>query len=71
MAEAIQTVMRRHGIVDAYEQLKSLTRGQRITRETLAEFIATADLPESERERLLELSPEQYIGLATRIANDI
>jgi adenylosuccinate lyase len=71
LAEAVQTVMRRHGIVDAYEQLKSLTRGRRITREMLHQFIESAVLPPDERTRLLALQPADYIGLAAKLARRI
>ena len=55
----------------AYEALKSLTRGQGITREALKEFIATLEIPEADKERLAELTPETYIGLATRLTLDL
>jgi adenylosuccinate lyase len=71
LAEAVQTVMRRHGVADAYEQLKSLTRGRRITREILHEFIESAALPADERARLLALRPADYIGLAAKLARRI
>jgi adenylosuccinate lyase len=71
LAEAVQTVMRRHGIVDAYEQLKELTRGRRITREILSDFIESADLPADVRARLLALRPADYIGLAATLARRI
>ena len=68
LAEAVQTVMRRYGIDDAYEQLKALTRGQAITPEALESFIASLDIPAAERERLRRLAPGQYIGLAAELA---
>jgi adenylosuccinate lyase len=71
LAEAIQTVMRRHGLGDAYERLKDLTRGRQIGRDTLREFIAGLDIPEAERERLLALDPKTYVGLAERLARDV
>ena len=49
--------MRRHGLPNPYEQLKALTRGQGITRESMREFIASLDLPEADKQRLLELTP--------------
>jgi len=67
LAEAVQTVMRRHGIPDAYEQLKALTRGRRITREVLREFVDQLPLPETERERLLAMRPADYVGLAAEL----
>jgi adenylosuccinate lyase len=71
LAEAIQTVMRRHGLADAYEQLKELTRGREINRETLFEFISKLDIPRTDRERLLELEPGTYTGLAADLARDV
>jgi adenylosuccinate lyase len=68
LAEAVQTVMRRHGIDEPYEKLKALTRGQEITAETLKRFIETLDIPEPDRRALLELTPDRYIGLATELA---
>ena len=71
LAEAVQTVMRRYGIVDAYEQLKALTRGQSIEREALNEFIAGLDIPEDVRMRLAALSPSDYIGMAAQLAREV
>ncbi len=71
LAEAVQTVMRRHGVPDAYEQLKALTRGQGIERGTLDEFIAGLDIPEESRARLAALSPADYVGLAVQLAGEI
>jgi len=64
LAEAVQTVMRRHGLPSPYEQLKALTRGQGINAGSMREFIASLDLPDAERQRLLELTPGSYTGLA-------
>jgi adenylosuccinate lyase len=71
LAEPIQTVMRRYGVEGAYEQLKALTRGQRITREALQQFIQTLPIPEADRKRLLALSPAGYIGKAAELARHI
>jgi adenylosuccinate lyase len=71
LAEAVQTVMRRHGQSDAYERLKELTRGRQISREALRKFIAELDIPATERDRLLQLEPSSYIGLAARLGRDI
>ena len=68
LAEPIQTVMRRYGLPNPYEQLKALTRGKAIDRESLAQFIATLELPEFEKTRLLALSPSSYTGLAAPLA---
>lgn len=71
LAEAVQTVMRRHGLPEPYEQLKALTRGKGITRESMREFIAALDLPADAKQRLLELTPAGYTGLAASLARDI
>ncbi|MCO4810100.1 MAG: adenylosuccinate lyase [Gammaproteobacteria bacterium] len=71
LAEAVQTVMRRYGIENPYEKLKALTRGQAVTREILLEFIGTLEIPDAEKERLLELTPESYIGIAAQQARDV
>ena len=68
LAEPIQTVMRRYGIENPYEQLKSLTRGKRITAEDLADFIRGLDIPEEARKALLELTPAGYTGNAADMA---
>jgi adenylosuccinate lyase len=69
LAEPIQTVMRRHGITDAYEKLKELTRGKEdITRETLHALIKGLAIPEAEKNRLLALTPATYIGKAAELA---
>jgi adenylosuccinate lyase len=71
LAEAIQTVMRRYGLPDAYEQLKELTRGRPIDESTLREFIGGLPIPADERTRLLELDPSSYTGLAADLARRI
>jgi adenylosuccinate lyase len=68
LAEPIQTVMRRYGVEGAYEQLKALTRGQRITPEALSAFIATLQIPAEARAQLAELTPARYVGLASTLA---
>ena len=68
LGEAIQTVMRRFGHADAYEQLKALTRGSSIGREELQHFLQSVDLPAEDRSRLLALTPADYIGDAARLA---
>ncbi len=71
LAEAVQSVMRRHGLPNPYEQLKALTRGHGITRESMLAFIEALDLPAVEKQRLLELTPAGYTGLAERLARGI
>ncbi len=71
LAEALQTVMRRHGIEKPYEKLKELTRDRAVTRETLQVFIATLDLPENVKTELAALTPASYTGNAAAQANAI
>jgi adenylosuccinate lyase len=68
LAEAVQTVMRRYGLPEPYEQLKALTRGQGITRESMRTFIESLALPADVRRRLLELAPATYTGRAAQLA---
>jgi len=69
LAEPIQTVMRRYGVENPYEQLKALTRGKTgITRENLAQFIAQLAIPAEAKERLLALTPASYTGMAAALA---
>jgi adenylosuccinate lyase len=71
LAEAVQTVMRRHGLPNPYEQLTALTRGQGITEASMREFIASLDLPDADRQRLLDMTPGSYTGLAGALAKAI
>jgi adenylosuccinate lyase len=71
LAEAVQTVMRRYGIPEPYEKLKELTRGQAVNQELLAQFIASLEIPDAEKQRLLELTPDRYTGLAESLADNI
>ena len=71
LAEPIQTVMRRYGLDQPYEQLKALTRGRRIDRETLRAFIADLALPDQAKQRLLALTPAAYTGNAAAQARKL
>jgi len=71
LAEAVQTVMRKHGCAQPYERLKALTRGHAITREALHAFIRSLDLPADEQARLLRLTPATYTGRASRLVRYI
>ncbi|MDT7834016.1 adenylosuccinate lyase [Aquabacterium sp. OR-4] len=71
MAEAIQTVMRRHGLPEPYEQLKAFTRGQPMTRELMLGFIEKLALPDDEKTRLLAMTPASYTGLAATLAGRV
>ncbi len=68
LSEPIQTVMRKHGADIPYEQLKQLTRGVKVTQQTLHEFIEQLGLPQKEKERLLALTPHSYLGQAIELA---
>ena len=70
LGEAVQTVMRRYGIPEPYEKLKALTRGQDVTRDVLAAFVGTLDIPDAEKDRLLALTPATYVGLAAELAKE-
>ena len=70
LAEAIQTVMRRYGVPEPYERLKTLTRGKAITAESLQEFVAGLDVPPAARAALLALTPASYIGNAPAQAKE-
>jgi adenylosuccinate lyase len=72
LAEAIQTVMRRYGVPEPYEQLKTLTRGKTgMTRESLRTFVSGLQLPDDAKARLLALTPATYVGLAATLARRI
>ncbi len=72
LAEPVQTVMRRHGVEQAYEKLKELTRGKAgITRESMQAFIRTLDIPDNTKKRLLALTPDTYTGNAAAQARNL
>jgi adenylosuccinate lyase len=71
LAEPIQTVMRRFGLPQPYEQLKKFTRGAAMTRELMQGFIAGLDIPEAEKERLLAMTPGSYTGKASELARRV
>ena len=72
LAEAIQTVMRRYGLPEPYEQLKALTRGKSgMTAQTLRAFVETLPLPADAKARLLALTPASYVGLAEGLAKRV
>jgi adenylosuccinate lyase len=68
LAEAVQTVMRAHGIPDAYDKLKSFSRGRPMDERAMREFIGTLALPPEDKARLMELTPGTYVGLAASLA---
>jgi adenylosuccinate lyase len=71
LAEAVQQVMRRHGVPDAYDKLKAITRGKRLERGALAQFIKSLPIPPEAKKRLLALTPARYIGLAAELAKRV
>jgi adenylosuccinate lyase len=71
LAEPVQTVMRRYGIENPYEQLKELTRGKGITRDALQEFIGKLAIPQDARDLMLAMTPANYTGLAAQLAKAI
>ncbi len=71
LAEPIQTVMRRYGIEKPYEKLKELTRGKRVDAQAMQVFIDGLDLPDAEKARLKTLTPENYLGDAVRLADEL
>ena len=71
LAEAVQTVMRRHGLPNPYEQLKKMTRGKAITAAALRKFVASLDLPAADKQRLLALTPGGYTGKAAELARRV
>jgi adenylosuccinate lyase len=71
LAEPVQTVMRRYGVPNPYEQLKELTRGKGIEPEALRAFIQGLAIPDADKARLLEMTPASYIGKAVALARNI
>ena len=71
LGEAVQQVMRRHGVPDGYEKLKAMTRGKRLDRARLASFIRGLSIPAGAKKRLLALTPATYTGLAAALAKRI
>jgi adenylosuccinate lyase len=71
LAEAVQQVMRRHGVPEAYEKLKALSRGKRLERRQLAAFVKALPLPPEAKKRLLALTPARYTGLAAELAKRV
>jgi adenylosuccinate lyase len=70
LAEPIQTIMRRYGIDNAYEQLKELTRGTQLDQTLLNEFINSQQLPKEVKDKLKQMTPFEYIGYAAELANN-
>ena len=68
LAEPVQTVMRRYGVENPYEQLKELTRGKGISKDALRDFIHTLAVPQEAKDLLLQMTPSNYIGIAAQLA---
>jgi adenylosuccinate lyase len=71
LAEPIQTVMRRYGVQGAYEKLKEVTRGKTVSAEDLHGLIRQLEIPQAEKERLLDMTPASYIGKAVELAKRV
>ena len=71
LAEPIQTVMRRYGVANPYEKLKELTRGNRVSREEMQDFIQSLDIPQAAKKQLLKLTPWDYTGKAAELARRV
>jgi adenylosuccinate lyase len=71
LAEAIQTIMRRYDVAEPYEKLKALTRGKKVNSQVMREFVQTLEIPAEAKAQLLELTPENYIGLAASLAEAV
>ena len=68
LAEAIQTILRKNGMANAYEQLKELTRGEKISQEVINKFVSSLELSKKDKKYLLSLTPETYTGLSSKLA---
>ena len=71
LAEPIQTVMRRYGVANPYEKLKELTRGNRVSREEMQEFVQSLEIPQAAKNQLLKLTPWDYTGKAAELARRV
>ena len=71
LAEPVQTVMRRYGVENPYEQLKELTRGKGISKDALREFVLGLSIPQEAKDLLLAMTPANYIGIAAKLASAI
>ena len=69
VAEAIQTILRKSGKPQAYEQLKEITRGEKIDRKIIASYILELDIPREDKDALLALTPQTYVGLAPKVVD--
>lgn len=67
LAEAIQTILRKTGSDNAYEQLKNMTQGAEITQSTIVDFVKLLHIPKEEKDKLITLTPQEYIGIAPKL----
>ena len=68
LTEAVQTLMRYEGIPDAYEQLKNLSRGSKLTKDSYQSFVKSLSITDLSKKKLLELTPAKYIGISTKLS---
>ena len=71
LAEPIQTVLRKNGYIEAYEMLKTLTRGKDVSLSDIHDFVKSINIPDEDKNNLLNLTPENYIGLASELVDFI
>jgi adenylosuccinate lyase len=71
LAEGVQTILRKAGKPDAYEQLKKITRGQKFDQEAFTAFLTSLKIPDDDKQSLLNLTPDNYIGLAPKLVEMI
>ena len=69
LAEAVQTILRKSGSDNAYEQLKNMTQGETVTQESILDFVKLLRIPEEDKNRLVKLTPEEYIGIAPSLVS--
>ena len=69
LAEAVQTILRKSGSDNAYEQLKNITQGETVTQESILDFVKLLRIPEEDKNRLVKLTPEEYIGIAPALVS--
>jgi adenylosuccinate lyase len=69
LGEAVQTILRKSGSDNAYEQLKQMTQGETITQSSMLDFVKLLRIPEKDKNRLMKLTPQDYIGIAPKLVN--
>ena len=69
LAEAVQTILRKSGSDNAYEQLKNITQGETVTQESILDFVKLLRIPEEDKKRLVKLTPAEYIGIAPALVS--